>query len=114
MTKLNAPVRTMTLEEQRHYQQHNAGMMLDYQNNSYFLNAGSRDDIEVLKHGAGLYVLTLNGYCGYIGLDAYMPNEPEPINSVFLQDYEAEELLGKRWKDLSTRTITIKLMDYLI
>jgi hypothetical protein len=39
-------------------------------NQSYFLNAGTRDDVEVWKHGAGLYVLTLNSYCGYIGLDA--------------------------------------------
>jgi hypothetical protein len=88
--------------------------MLCYLNHSYFLNAGTRDDIEAWKQGAGLYVLTLNGYCGYIGLDVYMPNEPEPVNSVFLQEYEAEELLGKRWKDMSTRTIASRLMEYLI
>ena len=64
MTKLNAPLRLMTLEEQRHYQLHNAGLMLDYQNKSYFLNAGTRDDIEVWKNGSGLYVLTLNGRWG--------------------------------------------------
>jgi hypothetical protein len=114
MTKLNTPIRTMKLEEQRYYQLHNKGLMLDYQNNSYFLNAGTRDDIEVWKHGAGLYVFTLNGYCGDIGLDAYMPNETEPINSIFLQEYEVDELLGKRWKDMSTRTIASRLMDYLI
>jgi hypothetical protein len=89
-------------------------MMLDYQNKSYFLNAGTRDDVEAWRHGAGLYVLTMNSYCGYIGLDAYMPNEPDPVNSVFLQEYEAEELLGRKWKDLSTRTIAIRLMEYLM
>ena len=114
MTKLNVQIRTMTLEEQRHYNLHNKGLMLDYLNQTYLLNAGTRDDIEVWKQGAGLYVLTMNSYCGYIGLDAYMPNESEPINSVFLQDYEAEELLGSRWKDLSTRTIALRLMEYLI
>jgi hypothetical protein len=104
----------MTVEEQRHYNLHNKGLMLDYQANSYFLNAGTRDDIEVWKQGAGLYVLTLNSYCGYIGLDAYMPNVPDPVNSIFLQEYEAEEILGSKWKDLSTRTIALRLMDYLI
>jgi len=114
MLKLNAPVRKMKLEEQLHYKIKNAGLMLDYQNKSYFLNAGTRDDVEVWKHGAGLYVLTINGYCGYIGLDAYMPNEPDPVNSVFLQEYEVEELLGRKWKDLSTRTIALRLMEYLM
>jgi hypothetical protein len=104
----------MTHEEQRQHNLHNKGLMFDYLNHSYFLNAGTRDDIEVWKLGAGLYVLTLNGYCGYIGLDAYMLNEPEPINSIFLQEYEAEEILGKKWKNLSTRTIALRLMEYLI
>ena len=114
MTKLTLSIRTMNFEEQRKAGLHNPGLMLDYQNKSYFLNAGTKDDIGVWKHGAGLYVLTLYGYCGYIGLDAYMPNGSDPVNSIFLQEYEAEEILGRKWKDLSTRTIAIRLMEYLM
>jgi hypothetical protein len=114
MTKINAPVRLMTHEEQRHYQLHNKGLMLDYQANSYFLNAGTRDDIEAWQQGAGLYVLTINSYAGYVGLDSYAISKVEPINTVFLQDYEVDELLGSKWKDLSTRTIAMRLMEYLI
>jgi hypothetical protein len=104
----------MNIEEQRNTGLHNTGLVLDYQNRSYILNAGSSDVLEVFTQSIGLYVLTLNSYAGYVGLDSYVLSEAEPINTVFLQEYEVVELLGSKWKDLSTRTIAIKLIEYLI
>ena len=114
MLKITASIRTMNLEEQRSYKLINPGLMLELDERSYFLNAGTNDVIEAFKQGVGLFVLTINNYAGYVGLDSYVISEAEPINTVFLQEYEAEEVLGKRWKDMTTRTIASRLMDYLI
>jgi hypothetical protein len=114
MLKLNASIRTMTLEEQLSYKLHNPGLMLEYQNRSYVLSAGNRDSVEVFAQGIGLYVLTMNNYAGYVGLDSYIPPEQDPINSIFLQEYEVEELFGVSWKDMSTEDIALRLMEYLM
>jgi hypothetical protein len=104
----------MTLEEQRNAGLKNKCLMLDYQNRSFVLNAGNSDVVEVFTQSIGLFVLTLNSYAEYVGLDSYVLSEAEPINTIFLQEYEVVELLGSKWKDMSTRTIAIKLMEYLI
>jgi hypothetical protein len=115
MLKLNAPVRQMTHEEQRHYQLHNAGLMLDYQNTSYVLSAGSSDCIEVFANGAGLYVLTWNAGLRYLGLEEYHLGHDEPISSVFLwKEPELSEVLGCQWRNMLPETKVQRLMVYLM
>ena len=115
MLKLNACIRTMTFEEQRHYQLQNAGLMLDYQNKSYVLSAGTTDKVEVFLNGVGLYVLSWNAGLRYLALEEYHLGHDEPVNSVFLwKEQEMFEVLGPKWKVLSSETKLQRLMEYLI
>jgi hypothetical protein len=84
MTKLNAPVRLMTLEEQLTQKLQNPGLMLDYQNKSYVLSAGNSDCVEVFAQGVGLYLLSWNAGLRYIGLEKYHIGHGEPVSSFFL------------------------------
>jgi hypothetical protein len=89
--------------------------MLDHQGMTYVLNAGTSDRIYVFRESVCLYVLTVNRSLGYVGLDAYMPEEPEPINSVFLHiEQHIADVLGPEWEDLSPRTMALRLTDYLV
>ena len=114
MLKLNASIRTMTLEEQRYYKLINPGLMLDYETNSYVLKAGRRDKVECFVMGVCLYVLTSSSSLGYVGLDAYQIGHDEPVNSVFCQEQELYEVLGPRWRAMSSETKVQRLMEYLI
>ena len=115
MLKLNASIRTMTLEEQRYYNLQNPGLMLDYQNKSYVLSAGNRDCVEVFAQGVGLYVLTWNAGLRYLGLEEYHIGHTEPVNSVFLwKEQELSEVLGPRHREMSSQTKVIRLIEYLM
>lgn len=115
MTPISPKVRMMTIEEVRQAGFHSRGLVLEHQGNPYKLNAGFSDQIHVFTKSIGLYVLTINKALGYIGLDAYMPAEPDPINTIFLHsEYQFTETLGLKWKMLSPSTITQRLINYLI
>jgi len=114
MTKIVPLIRRMTFEESQLRGLHSRGLILEHQSQSYFLNAGTRDTIHVFTRSIGLYVLTINIQLGYMGLDAYMPQEPDPINTIFFHsEQDIAEVLGSKWKYMSLRTITTRLMDYL-
>jgi hypothetical protein len=105
----------MTLEEQRKAVLQTPGMMLDYQNISYVLSAGSSDCVEVFAQGAGLYVLTWNAGLRYLGLEEYHIGHAEPINSVFLwKEQELSEVLGCQWRAMLPETKVLRMMEYLM
>lgn len=115
MKEVETTIRMMTYHEAHQRILFNRGRVLDYEGRSYYLNAGLSDKVYVFTRSICIYVLTVNSLLGYIGLDAYMPKEPDPINTVFLHSVDQlAECLGRRWQQLSPKTITERLVDYLI
>ncbi len=82
MTKIIPAIRAMTYQEADKAGLHSRGLMLDYENRSYRLNAGTRDPIHVFTRSIYLFVLTINRPLGYLGLYAYVPMGEEPINTI--------------------------------
>ena len=108
-------IRRMTFHEANKAGLHSRGLILEHQGKTFNLNAGTSDSVHVFESYIAIYVLTTNRGLGYMGLDAYMSNEHDPINTVFLHsDYQFKEILGSKWKHMSARTIATKLIDYLI
>jgi hypothetical protein len=108
-------VKMMTYEEADQKGLFNRGLVLDYEGRTYFLNAGLKDKIHVFTRSIYVFVLTTNISLGYIGLDAYMPYEQDPINTIFLHsEYQFSDYLGRNWRQLSAGTIALRLSNYLL
>jgi hypothetical protein len=61
-----------------------------------------------------LYVLTINKDIDSMGLNAYITPEPDPINSVYLHNFqEIKEALGVKWEQMKPEAIVQILIDYL-
>lgn len=115
MTEVKPTVKVMTYQEADQRGLLNRGLVLEYGGRSYYLNGGMKDRIHVFSRSIYLFVLTINTPLGYIGLDAYMPNEEDPINTIFLHsDYQLTDYLGRNWKQMSAGTMARRLADYLI
>lgn len=113
MQQIYPVIRNMTWEETQKYGYFNPGKMMDCQGGSYRLSAGNRDSINVFKSGVTLYVLVVSYSLDYLGLDAYMPNEEDPIDNIFLQgEWAIQECLGCQWRKLSPATIADRLMHH--
>jgi hypothetical protein len=113
MQQIYPVIRSMTWEETRKYGYFSQGKMMDYQGGSYRLSAGARDSIYMFKSGVTLYVLVVNSSLDYLGLDAYMPNEEDSIDNLFLQgEWVIQKCLGCRWRELSLATIADRLMRH--
>jgi hypothetical protein len=111
MWQINPVIRSMTWDETLKYGYFNQGQMMDYHGVSYRLSAGTSDHIHVFKSGVTLFVLVINPLLDYLGLDAYMPNEEDPIDNIFLQGkWAIDECLGRQWRELSPVTIVTLLM----
>jgi hypothetical protein len=105
----------MTYQETDNAGLHSRGLMLEYENRSYKFNSGTSDTIHVFSRSIYLFVLTINRSLGYLGLDAYVPLEEEPINTIFLHsEYQIKELLGKHWNQMTPETLAIRLTEYLM
>jgi hypothetical protein len=105
----------MTFDEADQAGLFSRGLILEYEKRNYKLNAGTSDKIHVFTRSIYLFVLTINRFLGYIGLDAYVPLEEEPINTIFLHsDYQIKELLGKHWKQMTPETLATRLTEYLM
>jgi hypothetical protein len=113
MQQIYPVIRSMTWDETRKYGYFSQGKMMDYQGVRYRLSAGASDSIYVFKSGITLYVLVVNSSLDYLGLDAYMPNEEDPIDNIFLQgEWAIQECLGCRWRRLSPTIIADQLMHH--
>ena len=112
MTTIRPAVKRIIFHADNQYQ-HN--LLLEHQGQTYNLQAGTSDKIHIFTRSICIYVLTINKALGYIGLDAYMPKEPDPINSIFLHsEYQITEALGHRWNQMNPSTMATRLIDYLI
>jgi hypothetical protein len=89
-------------------------LILEHQGNNYHLRGGTRDTIYAFTESLGIYVLTINKDLGYIGLNAFMVSEPDPLNTVFLHNLqEIRETLGKNWESMKPENITKRLITCL-
>ena len=115
MTAIRPNIRRMTFEEADNAGLHSRGLILEHQGQSYRLNAGTSDAVHTFTKSVVLYVLTSNRSLGYVGFDAYMPGEEDPINTIFFHsERDMTDVLGARWKQLSPRTMARRLINYLI
>jgi hypothetical protein len=115
MQAITPQVRLMSFDETDNAGLHSRGLMIDYENRSYRLNAGSQDKVHVFTRSIYLFVLTINRSLGYIGLDAYMPMEEEPINTIFLHsEHQIRELIGRHWSMMTPETLATRLVEYLM
>jgi len=115
MTPLKPTIRQMTWDETFNKKQHNRGLVLEYEGRSYFLSAGTSDQIHVFTRSIYLFVLNINRQLSYMGLDAYAPLEEEPINSIYLHsEHHIRELLGKNWNLMNPETVATRLLQYLM
>jgi hypothetical protein len=111
MSQITPGIRLLTLESQESGL-HIRTLILEYNGNIYHLSGGTGDLIHVFTQGVCIYVLTINKALGYVGLNAYMTPEPDPINSLFLQSTrDISDSLGHKWQQLSPKTIVAKLIS---
>lgn len=90
-------------------------LVMEHDGNNYQFYGSSNDTIHVFTQSIALYVLTINRANGTMGLNAFMAPEPDPINSTYLHTpKDIKETLGAKWEHLSTKAITMKLIDCLM
>lgn len=112
MTNIYPTIRTMTDYEQVKYGLCTQGLILEQDERTYRLCAGTTDTLKVYQQGAVLYVLTLNLRLRYVALDYYMGSEQEPIDGIFLQgDYAIKEMVGADWHSLPLSTLSTRLIQ---
>jgi hypothetical protein len=115
MKRVIPKIRLLTYQEGADTGTQIRSLVLEHNGNNYHLEGGTKDIIHVFSQSICLYVLTINKGLGYVGLNAYMTPEPDPINSIFLQTQrDITDALGKKWETLSPETITSRLINYLI
>jgi len=115
MNQITPVIRLLTYQEAAETGIQIRALVLEYNGNNYHLSGGTGDLIHVFSQSICLYVLTINKGLGYVGLNAYMTPEPDPINSIFLQTQrDITDALGKKWEPLSPETIIRRLINYLI
>jgi len=56
-------------------------------------NAGTHDELHTFQEGNELFVLAVNEYLPYIGLEVYTPDSDYPNREVFFQEESAEEFM---------------------
>jgi hypothetical protein len=112
MTQIQPTIRSMTWEEAREFGLMHQGLILEYECVSYRLSAGTSDNIHVFRSGVTLYVLTINSRLSYVGLDAYLAGNEEPVDSIFLQgEWAIEGCVGDNWRSLSLTELLSRLIQ---
>jgi hypothetical protein len=109
MTPIYPTIRIMTETEARTYGFFRPGLMLEHSGLSYRLSASTKDNVQAFTSGPTLLVLSLNTGLDYIGLDVYLGQEQEPIDSIFLQGDVASEALGDNWHILPLSSLATRL-----
>jgi hypothetical protein len=113
MTAIKPTIKLFTSDKDNAGIQINS-LILEHNGNNYHLQGGTKDTIHVFLQGLGIYVLTINKRLGYMALNSFMVPEPDPINSMFMHNYEdITRTLGKKWVQMKPDTIVQKLIDYL-
>jgi len=115
MTAIKPTIKLFTSQEDDSNGIRINSLILVHKDNHYQFHGGSNDTIHVFTESIALYVLTVNESNGTMALHSFMQPEPDPINSVYLHTpRDIKETLGAKWEQLSPKTITMKLIDYLM
>jgi hypothetical protein len=114
MKRIHPKIITESWEEQNASGRYYPAEVMEIGHYQYRLNSGRTDDISIWGDKDRYLVLTINNRLGYIGLDEYLKNNREPIDGIFIQDYnEAVEILGKNWDKKSWSYLMRVLINYL-
>lgn len=101
MTQIYPTIRTNELTDQ--------GPTFNHSCTSYRLS--TKGDHHVFKSGVTLFVLTINRAQNYLVLDAYIGQEDEPVDSVFLQGTSIAECIGRDWRSLSVEQLATRMIN---
>lgn len=113
MKRIFPSIRKMTTEETRQHNLHNPGLIFEYINLMIPLSAGYSDTIQIYRYKNSLLILITNRNLGYVGLDEIDCLDGDIIGSVFLQDYQLKESVGKQWFQMKPETLIKRLLHYL-
>ncbi len=106
-------IRKMTYEETNQHNLQNPGLILEYINLMIPLSAGYTDSILIYRTEYSLLILITNRQLGYVGLDEVDCLDGEIIGTVFLEDYQLRESVGKQWFHMKPETLIKRLSAYL-
>ena len=80
-----------------------------------FLLSYRSDHVHVFRESTVQYVLSTNSTIVYIGLEIFDASSGEEYDNIFLQfQWEFEEYLGAKWRELTPLTIIRKFILFLI
>ncbi len=113
MKRIFPAIRKMTPDETTSHNLQNPGLMIEYCNLMIPLSAGYSDAIMIYRNGNSLLILITNIQIGYIGLDDVDCLDGDIIGSVFLEEYQIKDCIGRRWLQMKPETLLRKLPDYL-
>lgn len=106
-------IRDESIESQIKGNRYNPNKVISYKGKEYECGIGTNDCFRVFVEGEYLIVFAFNFGLGYTGIDVYSLETQEEVGNIFLQDYEAEEVIGENWDDLSYITLAKRMMDHL-
>lgn len=113
MKRIFPTIRKMTPEETSGHNLQNPGIILEYCHLMIPLSAGYTDTIQIYRNGNSLIVLITNNQLGYIGLDEVDLLDGDIIGTVFLEEHQIKECIGKNWQQMKPETLIRRLSDYL-
>lgn len=113
MKRISPRIRYMTPEETSSHDFCNPGLMMEYENLMIPLNAGYSDSIYIFRERNNIYVLIFSRRIGYAGLDMLDCQDGDIVGSVFMEDYQLRESIGKQWFHMKPETLIKKLQQYL-
>lgn len=113
MKRIYPAIRKMTHDETTNHNLHNPGLMLEYCKLLIPLSAGYSDAIVIYRNTNSLLILITNRQIGYIGLDEVDCLDGDIIGSVFLEEYQIKDCIGRRWLQMKPETLIRRLSEYL-
>ncbi|HIJ95946.1 MAG TPA: hypothetical protein HPP94_09460 [Desulfuromonadales bacterium] len=113
MKRIFPAIRKMTIEETNQHNLQNPGLILEYINLMIPLSAGYSDAIQIYRTENSLLILITNRNLGYVGLDEIDCLDGDVISTVFLEDYQLKESVGKQWFHMKPETLIKRLLQYM-
>lgn len=113
MKRIFPTIRTMTWDETSSHNLKNPGLVLEYCNLMIPLSAGHSDNIKIYRNSNSLLILITNTQLGYIGLDEVDCLDGDIIGTVFLEEHQIKENIGRRWLQMKPETLIKRLTNYL-
>ena len=113
MKRIFPSIRKMNYEETNQHNLQNPGLILEYINLMIPLSAGHSDTIQIYRIENSLLILITNRNLGYVGLDEVDCLDGDIIGTVFMQEYQLKESVGKQWFHMKPETLIKRLSPYL-